>query len=51
MRKSNGSATLNARLATFQGYRRAPGRPHHRLPMEWTGMAGRIADAFNDVAD
>jgi HAMP domain-containing protein/signal transduction histidine kinase/CheY-like chemotaxis protein len=23
----------------------------HRLPLEWTGMAGRIADAFNDVAD
>src|SRR5688572_22560847 len=27
------------------------GDQHFRLPLEWTGMAGRIADAFNDVAD
>src|SRR5690348_5256480 len=22
-----------------------------RLPMEWTGLAGKVADSFNDLAD
>src|SRR6186997_2419251 len=50
---SNGSAALNGEardiLQALTALRR--GDHHYRLPMEWTGMAGRIADAFNDVAD
>src|SRR5262245_42146241 len=49
----NGSAALNGEardiLQALTALRR--GDHQHRLPMEWTGMAGRIADAFNDVAD
>ena len=27
------------------------GDPAVRLPLEWTGVAGRVADVFNDVAE
>jgi signal transduction histidine kinase/HAMP domain-containing protein/response regulator RpfG family c-di-GMP phosphodiesterase len=27
------------------------GRPGVRLPLEWTGVAGKVADAFNDVVE
>src|SRR5688500_10221240 len=27
------------------------GRPGVRLPVEWTGVAGKVADAFNEVVE
>src|SRR5690242_9355362 len=27
------------------------GKPGVRLPLEWLGIAGKVADAFNDVID
>jgi len=27
------------------------GQPHVRLPSEWTGVAGKVADAFNEVVE
>src|SRR5262249_5128967 len=27
------------------------GKPGVRLPVEWTGMAGKVADAFNEVVE
>ncbi len=39
------SALLNALLALKKG------KPGVRLPSEWTGVAGKVADAFNDVVE
>jgi hypothetical protein len=27
------------------------GKPGVRLPVEWTGVAGKVADAFNEVVE
>src|SRR5215212_4938381 len=27
------------------------GKPGMRLPLDWTGVAGKVADAFNDVVE
>ncbi len=27
------------------------GKPGVRLPLEWTGVAGKVADAFNEVVE
>ncbi|MBS1581319.1 MAG: HAMP domain-containing protein, partial [Bacteroidetes bacterium] len=42
---SQTSALLNALIALKKG------RSGVRLPSEWTGVAGRVADAFNDVVE
>ena len=39
------TALLNALTALKKG---APGV---RLPVEWTGVAGKVADAFNEVVE
>src|SRR5438874_3521333 len=39
------SALLNALLALKKG------KPGVRLPAEWTGVAGKVADAFNEVIE
>src|SRR5262245_34785688 len=39
------SALLNALLALKKG------RTGVRLPAEWTGVAGKVADAFNEVVE
>src|SRR5277367_2923882 len=39
------TSLLNALLALKKG------KPGVRLPAEWTGVAGKVADAFNDVVE
>src|SRR5260221_11332921 len=39
------TALLNALVALKKG------KPGVRLPVEWTGIAGKVADAFNDVVE
>ena len=40
---------LNAMLLALHALRR--GDPDVRLPFHWTGVAGKLADAFNDVVE
>ncbi|WP_343629187.1 HAMP domain-containing protein [Roseateles sp.] len=40
---------LNAMLLALHALRR--GDPEVRLPFHWTGVAGKLADAFNDVVE
>ncbi|WP_439629623.1 HAMP domain-containing protein, partial [Gemmata sp.] len=51
---SNGSGTANGNevaqlLAALTALRQ--GRAGVRLPLDWTGVAGRVADAFNSVVE
>src|SRR5439155_11734668 len=40
---------LNALLAGLVALKK--GRRGARLPLDWTGVAGKVADAFNDVVE
>ena len=40
---------LNALLAGLMALKK--GRRGARLPLDWTGVAGKVADAFNDVVE
>ena len=42
------SAEMKMVLAGLNALKR--GEASYRLPDEWTGVAGKVADAFNDVA-
>ncbi len=45
----NYNAEMIAMLNVLAAMRR--GEPGTRLPSEWTGLAGKVADAFNDVME
>ena len=40
---------LNALLGWLMALKK--GRSGARLPLDWTGVAGKVADAFNDVVE
>ncbi len=50
---SEGSGSLNGEtrlvLAALTALKR--GDPSERLPVDWTGLAGKVAETFNDVLD
>src|SRR5437899_12409701 len=47
--KSSAAGEMTALLAALSALRQ--GRSGVRLPADWSGIAGKVADAFNDVVE